>query len=94
MEEIIRQLQIVRAEIDTLSRLVYTASREEEKSPEAPEGREDGLLDIRDLTKRYKVSAATIYRWIRDGRFPAGVALGPKTRRWREGDMLGYPNRH
>lgn len=91
MEEIIRQLQIVRAEIDALSRLIYTASREEaDKAPEAPEGRDDGLLDIRDLTKRYKVSAATIYRWIRSGHFPAGVALGPKTRRWREGDILGY----
>ena len=29
----------------------------------------------------------TLYRWIAEGRFPAGVKLGPNTRAWTEDEI-------
>lgn len=35
-----------------------------------------------DLAERYSVSRATIWRWVREGRFPAPVTISPGTTRW------------
>lgn len=32
---------------------------------------------------RYPVAAATIWRWVKRGDFPAPVSLGPQTTAWR-----------
>jgi prophage regulatory protein len=34
------------------------------------------------LSKRYSVSRATIWRWVREGRLPKPVKLGPGCTRW------------
>lgn len=45
---------------------------------------------IFELTKRYGVSKATIYRWIADGRFPAPIKLGPNTSAWKTTDLEAF----
>ena len=42
------------------------------------------MLYIRDtdLAKRYGVSRVTIWRWVRDGRFPKPIKLSPACTRW------------
>lgn len=36
------------------------------------------------------ISAATVYRWIKDGLFPRPVKLGPNSVGWREADVLSW----
>lgn len=38
--------------------------------------------DKPSLPGRYPVSAATIWRWVKAGKFPAPVQLGPQTTAW------------
>lgn len=46
------------------------------------------LLRYPDLVERgYVKNRATLYRWIKDGRFPAGIKLGPNTRAWTEDEI-------
>jgi len=35
------------------------------------------------LEKLFKVSSATIYRWIKEGKFPKPVRLGANMVRWK-----------
>ena len=39
------------------------------------------------LEKLFKVSQATIYRWIKEGNFPKSVRLGPNMVRWKASDI-------
>ena len=39
------------------------------------------------LEKLFKVSPATIYRWIKEGTFPKSVKLGPNMVRWKASDI-------
>lgn len=43
--------------------------------------------NIKQLTVRYCVSPATIWRWVKSGHFPQPVKLGPGTTRWQEADL-------
>jgi prophage regulatory protein len=36
---------------------------------------------------RYPVGPATIWRWVKEGRFPKPVILGPQTTAWRVEDL-------
>jgi prophage regulatory protein len=36
------------------------------------------------------VSASTLWAWVKDGRFPAPVKLGPRTTAWRVEDVRAY----
>lgn len=36
------------------------------------------------------ISASTLWAWVRDGRFPAPVKLGPRTTAWRVEDVRAY----
>ena len=40
-----------------------------------------------DLEKLFKVSPATIYRWIKEGNFPKSVRLGANMVRWKASDI-------
>jgi prophage regulatory protein len=42
------------------------------------------LLRISDLCKWLNVSKSTIYKWVREGRFPKPILLGDNASRWRE----------
>ncbi|WP_368388891.1 helix-turn-helix transcriptional regulator [Marinobacter sp. SS8-8] len=48
------------------------------------------FYSIKEVSKRYGVSPKSIWRWIREGRFPKPVKLAPKTARWRETDLQAY----
>lgn len=50
-------------------------------------GMTDCFLTLHEVRDRTKLSAATIYRWMRKGRFPRQVPLAPQTVRWRESDI-------
>ncbi|SFM41629.1 transcriptional regulator, AlpA family [Marinobacter pelagius] len=45
---------------------------------------------IDEVSSRYKVSTKTIWRWVREGRFPRPVKVGPGTTRWREEDLQAF----
>lgn len=49
-----------------------------------------------DLTKKFGVSATTLWRWERDGRIPPRRQIGPNVVAWLESDidewMLARPN--
>ena len=40
-----------------------------------------------ELQEIIPVSRSTLWRWVRNGRFPAPISLGPNTRAWREEDI-------
>ncbi len=39
---------------------------------------------------RYGIGDSTLYRWIRDGRFPPPVQLGPQAVGWRVSDLEAW----
>tara|TARA_B100000787_G_C16087367_1_gene247293 strand:+ start:571 stop:750 length:180 start_codon:yes stop_codon:yes gene_type:complete len=43
-----------------------------------------------DLEKLLKVSPATIYRWIKKGKFPAPIHLGANMVRWKASDIEAW----
>ena len=42
------------------------------------------------LAKLFKVSTATIYRWIKEGNFPKPVRLGANMVRWKAVDIEAW----
>ena len=40
-----------------------------------------------ELEKLFKVSPATIYRWIKEGKFPKPIHLGANMVRWKASDI-------
>lgn len=36
---------------------------------------------------RYGISDPTVWRWVKSGRLPAPVKIGPNTTAWRVGDL-------
>jgi len=42
------------------------------------------------LEKLFKVSPATIYRWIKEGKFPAPIHLGANMVRWKVSDIEAW----
>lgn len=49
-------------------------------------------LTLEQVAERFNVSTASIWRWKREGRFPAAVRLGPSTTRWRLSDIIAHEN--
>ncbi len=48
------------------------------------------FYNVTEVSIRYKVSAATIWRWAKEGRFPQPVKVGPGSTRWREEDLYAF----
>ena len=48
------------------------------------------FLTVEQVAERYGVSADSIWRWKRSGRFPAPRRVGPNTTRWHIADLLEY----
>ena len=44
-------------------------------------------LNVNQVMEYIGISATTIYQWMRDGTFPKGELLGPKSRRWRVSEI-------
>lgn len=36
------------------------------------------------------VNASTLWRWVRDGKFPRPIKLGPRTTAWRATDVISW----
>lgn len=47
-------------------------------------------LSVDQVATRFNVSKDTIWRWKRNGEFPAPVKLGGTTTRWRLADIEEY----
>ena len=41
-------------------------------------------LRFSEVQEIIPVSRTTLWRWVRDGKFPAPISLGPNTRAWSE----------
>lgn len=39
------------------------------------------FITIKEVASRYRVSVATLYSWLKSGKFPAGIRIGG-LRRW------------
>jgi prophage regulatory protein len=48
---------------------------------------DDELLRLEQVLRALKCSKSAFYAGIKVGRFPTGVALGPRARRWRGKDI-------
>jgi len=48
------------------------------------------FYNVIEVSMRCKVSRATIWRWVKEGRFPQPVKLSPGTTRWREEDLQAF----
>ncbi len=53
----------------------------------------DMFLTVKDVAELLSVAPRTVWRWARDGQFPAPVHLGRKTTRWRASDVQAYLDR-
>jgi len=50
---------------------------------------------VKQISQRYSVSPATIWRWVSTGAFPKPHKLGPATTRWHIDDLEDFePKRH
>lgn len=49
-------------------------------------------LTDKALAERYAVHRVTIWRWVREGRFPSPVSLGPNCKRWKGSDVDAWEN--
>lgn len=48
------------------------------------------LFDIAGICRRTTLSKSTIYRLIKDGKFPAPIKIAKKRVAWREEDILAF----
>jgi predicted DNA-binding transcriptional regulator AlpA len=48
---------------------------------------EDDLIDDHTIIAEQKFSKPTLNDWIRKGRFPKPIYLGPQIRRWRRSEI-------
>jgi prophage regulatory protein len=53
----------------------------------APELPKDGFVRLPTVLSVFPVSAASWWNGIRDGKYPQGVKLGPRTTAWRVQDI-------
>ena len=45
---------------------------------------------VKAVAKRYSVGVVTIWRWVRDGKFPKPVHFTPGCTRWSETDLQAW----
>lgn len=94
-----RDVLVLRVEIEAqrreVARLMNTLGERPQPAPRAAEnGKSDGdnalddrlLLSARDLRKALGVTPSTLYRWMKEGAFPAQIHVGSLAR-WRRADV-------
>ena len=47
-------------------------------------------LSIAQISERFSVTPVTIYRWIKQGQFPAGRHFSPGCRRWSMQEIVDW----
>jgi predicted DNA-binding transcriptional regulator AlpA len=68
-------------ETATASKALPAALVQFDKLPDSAHVRVPTVAALNDVTP------VTIWRWVREGRFPAPVKLGPNVTAWRVGDL-------
>lgn len=53
----------------------------------------DSYLNNQQVRERYKVSRSTLWRWVREGRLPEPVSIGPASVRWKLTDLQAFEER-
>ena len=48
------------------------------------------FISEREILERYGISHTSLWRWVRDGRFPGDEYLGPNTKRWPLSKLLEW----
>ena len=48
------------------------------------------MLTAREVARRLKISARTVWRWVAQGALPAPVRLRPHSPRWRAADIESW----
>ncbi|WP_072296956.1 AlpA family transcriptional regulator [Paracoccus sp. SM22M-07] len=51
------------------------------------------FLTVEQGAARYNVSKDSIWRWKREGRFPAAVVVGPNSTRWRLSNLIEHESK-
>ena len=49
-------------------------------------------LSVAQISERLSVAPVTIYRWIKQGQFPAGRHFSPGCRRWSLQEIIDWEN--
>lgn len=62
----------------------------ERHSMATPEDEPSLLIDKKDLANLLRIGTDTVERMEQDGRIPAPVVLGPRTKRWRRAEILKW----
>lgn len=44
-------------------------------------------LSDKEITERYSIARATVWRWVAEGRFPSPVKIGNNCTRWKIADL-------
>jgi len=47
----------------------------------------DSYQSDKQIAQRFKVSRATIWRWVKEGRFPKPIRLSPGCTRWKSSEV-------
>lgn len=50
----------------------------------------DNIIRRSELARRLSISTTTLWRWVRTGRLPAPICLGPNTVGWREAEIEAW----
>lgn len=51
---------------------------------------DDALLRLPQVLARVPVGRSTLWGWVRDGRFPKPIKLGPMTTAWRASEISAW----
>jgi prophage regulatory protein len=52
--------------------------------------RDERLLRRKEVERLTGLSRSSIYAWMKDGRFPRPVRLGPRAVAWRQSDITAW----
>ena len=83
--------QQVMSELDRLEDALISLG--ETQVQEVQRVQTDGWLNARQVCEYLNISQTTFYEGVKSGRFPAGVAFGAKTLRWRISDIAAWQKR-
>lgn len=67
---------------------VMSQQTTEQAQPMLPDLVRYSLLNVHQVAGLLGVSVSTVWKWNKIGRLPKRILLGPKTARWKAGEIL------
>ncbi len=95
LQEIHRLRTLLGHEGASRARYAKTSERhsgEEAADPDAVAALPSQFMTMAEVTKHVGFSRATIYKLLRDGRFPKPARMGVRSLRWRVEDLMAWGN--